>query len=292
MTTSFRGVFSLLVTPLQVDGTINWRAYDAIVDHHLQAGVQGLFAVCGTSQMQHLSWEEQVELARRAARKSHVPVVATANSEPDITKHVTRVKEMADTGVDGLVLVPPPEPLHSDTEWFSYFELLIAAAQIPCILYEWPGRRPRFIPPHIYKQLVDMGVRGIKDTTCTLAGILAKIEVKGASTIFQAHAPLLLEAMHRGAEGIMAIFSAGCPQLAVRWWQALEEEQQDRLAHCDELVQELNDLAGLDHPRTSQYLLQLQGIPLEVMARGKEQPFGAQLAVEQWWEKVKGHLAI
>ncbi|HET7558773.1 MAG TPA: dihydrodipicolinate synthase family protein, partial [Limnochordia bacterium] len=104
----FEGVMALLLTPYLPDGSIDWATYDAYVDWQLQNGPEGLFAVCGTSEMKWLTLDERLALAKRAkARAGGRPVVATANLEGDPAAQRDEVRRMADTGVSGVVLVPP-----------------------------------------------------------------------------------------------------------------------------------------------------------------------------------------
>lgn len=80
--TKFVGVFSLLLTPFNEDETIDWNAYRKYVEWHLSMDPQGLFAVCGTSEMKWLTLEERLKLAKIAVEISNgKPVVATANVE-------------------------------------------------------------------------------------------------------------------------------------------------------------------------------------------------------------------
>lgn len=102
------GVFALLLTPFRHDLAIDWSAYERYLAWQLQHHPDGLFAVCGSSEMKWLELDERLELARRAARASRgVPVVATANLDTDIARHRDEVARMADTGVAAVVLVPP-----------------------------------------------------------------------------------------------------------------------------------------------------------------------------------------
>ena len=65
------------------------------------------------------------------------------------------------------------------------------------------------IPADVYGELVkSYGVSAIKDTTSTLQGITDKLNAAPDSIVIQANTAFLLEAIQRGAKGIMAITSA------------------------------------------------------------------------------------
>jgi len=287
---NYGGVFSLLITPFAPNGEIDWEAYKQLVEYHCQVGVDGLFAVCGTSQMALLEWEECLELARKAVEWSSVPVVATGNCTSYIDRHILQVRQMAGTGVDGVVLVPPPTPIPDRRTLIRYYSKLAGVLDTDILLYEWPHRPECEFPPEIYGELVHrLGIKGIKDTTCKLSSIKAKISHKHDSTIFQANIPLLVDSLDAGAGGIMAIVSAGCPALVTAFWQAYREGDHRCYRTFHYLLVTLDAILSSDHPRTSQYLLQLQGLNIAVRARGVEEglPETRKKAVATWWEMAR-----
>ena len=48
--TPFHGVFTALVTPFAADGSIDWPAFDRLVDRQIKAGVAGLVPVGTTGE--------------------------------------------------------------------------------------------------------------------------------------------------------------------------------------------------------------------------------------------------
>ncbi len=260
----FRGVFSLLLTPFLTDKSIDWTAYDRHVSWQLDQAPAGLFAVCGSSEMKWLNREERLRLARRAVELAgSVPVVATANLEPDRTAHGEEVRRMADTGVAGVVLVPPPGLGENQDQLGEYFARLVDSAPCPALLYEWPMVRPYFIDARVYGALVkDHGLAGIKDTTCTMEGITAKIRVTGAATVFQANAPYFADAISAGANGIMAITTTAAPDVAVSWWGSRSEELHELLVLLDCAM-----VRGDAYPATAKHLAALRGSGMEPTCR-------------------------
>ena len=70
----------------------------------------------------------------------------------------------------------------------DHFAGLADIAECPVILYEWPLVEPYAIEPWVYSRLTDTGgVIGIKDTTCTMEGIMGKIEAAQGTIVYQAN---------------------------------------------------------------------------------------------------------
>ena len=202
---SYRGVYSLLLTPFKEDKSIDYDVYAQYVEWQVERGSHHLFSVCGSSEMTKLTPEERVKCATIAAKYSgDTEVIATANLEPAWHMQVEEVKRMEQTGVDGLVFVSKGYA-DNDERLVGYLSELAEYTSLPIILYEFPGMQPCNISGKAYGELVKTGrFHGIKDTTCTMAGIKDKIAVQGDSAVLQANIPLLFDAYKAGARGVCA----------------------------------------------------------------------------------------
>lgn len=265
---SYKGVFSLLLTPFHEDGSIDWHAYDEHVDAQLAASPKGLFAVCGTSEMNSLSELERLELARRAAAcAGKTPVKATANVSGQMEDHLEQVRRMEDTGVDAVVLVPPPVQDYSRQQKFEYYARLAEACSVPVFIYEWPGREDHLIDTALYGDLVTRGgIAGIKDTTCTVEGICSKLSMAPESVVYQANMAFMLEALEAGA-GIECIHSASSSQLVIDLYNAFQAQEQAEVQRLYAYLTFLNGMLRGIHPAGSKYLSQLQGQSLSTKCR-------------------------
>ena len=282
------GTFTLLVTPFDAAGRLDTGSLARLLDHHLAAGTDGIFAVCGTSEMAELTSEERRAVAAAAVRQvgGAVPVVAAANLEGDPRAQGDEVARMAATGVDGIVLVPPRRHDGDPEALFGYLAALARRSSVPVLLYEWPGSRPSEIPAAVYGRLhAECGVAGIKDTTCTRAGISAKVAAAPAACVFQANNPLLLAAFDLGARGTMTITSAARPDLLaalLRAWEAGRPDEADALHR--EIVF-LDAVLAPCHPGGAKWLLHRAGVIDNPAVRGGRLPGDAERAALEAWER-------
>ncbi|MFB9275454.1 dihydrodipicolinate synthase family protein [Cohnella cellulosilytica] len=281
---SFRGVFALLLTPFLANREIDWPMYDRYVDWQLARQPHGLFAVCGSSEMGKLTMEERLKLAARAvSRAGNVPVLATANVEGDPSEHEQELLRMAQTGVSGVVLIPPNGLGRDQERLGDYFARMAELSPVPVFLYECPMVKPHLIDSRVYGELaVKHGIRGIKDTTCTLEGIEAKIKAAPGSIVYQANTPLMLEAIHRGAGGIMAITTTAAADLALELWRLGTARDPAASAVLERLIA-LDAILGSGFPATGKQLAAMQGIPLNPYTRSdKEATPETRQALEAW----------
>lgn len=286
MENRLNGVFSLLLTPFTHGGEIDWEVYNEYVDWQLSHKAQGVFAVCGSSEMNLLTMDERVKLASIAVKRANgTPVIATANIGADPMLHDEEIQRIVETGVSSIVLVPPNGYATDPMRLEEYFMKMSEVATIPTILYECPLFTPYYIPAPVYANLVKGGkVIGIKDTTCTLEGITAKINAAPSSVVFQANTPFLLDSIRHGAKGIMATTSTAKADLVMRFWESAQAQRDDMLQLHEQLVF-LDGLLSRGFTATGKYLVALQGIAMETTTRsGNTLNASTAKALQVWYE--------
>lgn len=250
-----------MLTPFNEDKTVDWKTYEEYCEYQASQGVEHLFAVCGSSEMACLTLEERLRLASLTAKhKGDTTIVATANMEVSWFAQVEEVKKMSETGVDGLVFTTKafgnaPERL------ISYIGELKEFTSLPVFMYEFPGLKPHLISGETYGRLVkECGIKGIKDTTCTMEGITAKIANKGDSCVIQANMPFLFEAYKAGSRGVMATPTSCGGAFFRRFHEAFMS------GNMKEAEKRFHEIIMLDNAidngfnNSAKYLVQLQGI--------------------------------
>lgn len=265
----FRGVYALLLTPFSPNKEVDWVAYDRYVDWQLSKRPDGIFAVCGSSEMECLSAEERLELARRAvSRAEGVPVLATGNVQDDPAGHEEELARMADTGVSGIVLIPPGNMGEDPSRLEHYFVRMAELSPLPVFLYECPLASPHHVASDVYGRLVRQhGIVGIKDTTCTPEGIRAKIENAADSLVFQANMSYLREAVLDGAKGIMATTGTAAVDAVLAYWWAETRGDIVTAEAAHELLVFLDGVLGKGYPATAKHLVSLRGVHMETVTR-------------------------
>ncbi|WP_171650078.1 dihydrodipicolinate synthase family protein [Paenibacillus foliorum] len=285
----FSGVFSLLLTPFLQDGSIDWNCYDKYVDWQLSMQPNGLFAVCGSSEMGLLTLDERLSLAEIAVKRAgNMPVVATVNVSPDTGSHAEELLRMEDTGVSGVVFIPPKGMGENQERLGAYFADLADRSSVPVVLYECPLNKPHLIDPHVYSSLVvNHGIVGIKDTTCTIEGIEAKIKGAPDSIVYQANTQHMLDAIHLGAGGIMAITATAAADVVIQLWREALSQSDEAVKTHEKLVA-LDSALGLCYTATAKYLAALRGIPMSNVTRSnKSLSEEAAAAIREWHSSTR-----
>lgn len=262
------GVISLMLTPFTENGGIDWPAYARYTEWQAARQPAGLFPVCGSSEMMWLTASERSQLVAETIRRAgNLPVIATGNLDPDIHQHADEARRIADLGAAAIVLVPPPQVSGDNARYHDYIASLAAALPCPVLVYEWPLVNNYLMDTQVFAELAREGViAGIKDTTCTYEGILAKQRVAADAIVYQANTPFMLDSLEMGAQGIMAITSTAQPDLVIALWNAYHSGSGSAHAVHRELVY-LDALLRLAYPATAKYLMNLRGVPMSTYTR-------------------------
>ena len=135
------GIYTPLITPFRGDGSFDLEALDGLIEHLVAAGIHGLISGGSTGENYAQSLEERLELARfvveRAAGRLPVIVGTGAMRTPDSIALARGAREM---GADAILLGSPPYSVPTETENALNALAIDRAADLPIVLYNYPGR--------------------------------------------------------------------------------------------------------------------------------------------------------
>ena len=178
------GIIPVMLTPLTEQGALDLEGLDRLVDWYLDHGADALFAVCQSSEMQLLSLDERVTLARRTLARAagRVPVIASGHVSDDRQAQLDELLAVAETGVDGVVLVTnrlDPQRLGAAT-WRDNLDWLLERlpAELPLGLYECPAPYRRLLSDEELSYCAQSGrFVVLKDVSCDLATVQRRVEL-------------------------------------------------------------------------------------------------------------------
>ncbi|MDQ1345617.1 MAG: 4-hydroxy-tetrahydrodipicolinate synthase, partial [Pseudomonadota bacterium] len=137
----FEGSIPALVTPMGEDGSIDFGAWEKLLDFHLAAGTDGVVVGGTTGESPGLERGEIEELIRRAKSQigGRIPVIAGSGTNSTAgSVALSRAAEAA--GADALLVVTPYYNKPTQEGLFQHFNAVADAVDIPLILYNVPGR--------------------------------------------------------------------------------------------------------------------------------------------------------
>ncbi|RTE10857.1 dihydrodipicolinate synthase family protein [Paenibacillus whitsoniae] len=271
------GVWPTMVTPFTENNEVDFNALERAIEWYIHHGVDGLFAVCQSSEMFFLSLEERVKIASFVKEQSagRIPVIASGHIADSFDDQVNELKRMAETGIDALVLITNrlARQEESDHVWQSNLERLLEELpdHMPLGLYECPFPYKRLVSPELLKVCAGSGrFLFLKDTSCDIDNIMAKMEaVKGTGLkIYNANTATLLKTLQLGISGYSGIMGNFHPDLYVwlmRKWSVKREEAD----HLADFLSMASLIEKQLYPVNAKYYLMLEGVYSNYHSRSK-----------------------
>ncbi|MCR8629653.1 dihydrodipicolinate synthase family protein [Paenibacillus radicis (ex Xue et al. 2023)] len=293
-----KGIWPTMVTPFTESNEIDYEATERLIEWFILNQVDGLFAVCQSSEMFFLTLEERVKLAAFVKEKAagRVPVIASGHISDDFEDQIKELNAMADTGIDALVLITNRLALEgeSDEVWKRNLESLLKQipADIALGFYECPHPYKRLISPELLKWCAGTGrFLFLKDTSCDVDNMKGKLEAvqDGGLQIYNANTATLLETLKLGITGYSGIMANFHPDLYV-WLQRNWLVKQEEAAQLVDFLSMASFIEKQLYPVNAKYYLMLEGILDNYHCRSKNHDgFTAtnRLEVEQLYRLSK-----
>ncbi len=162
----FTGSGVALVTPFN-DGGVNEPVLRELVQFHLREGSDALVVNGSTGEATTMSPDEQRRVAEIVVSEAagKLPVVVGCGGSD--TAAVVRLAEGAKAvGADAILVSPPPYNKPPQRGIIEHFRRVIDAADLPCIVYNVPGRTACNILPETVETLAeDPRVVGVKEAS-------------------------------------------------------------------------------------------------------------------------------
>ena len=273
---SYGKVWPTMITPFTSDNQVDYKALEDLIEWYIEHKVDGLFAVCGSSEMFHLSLEERVDIARFIKERVNgiVPVIASGHVSESIDDQIEELKRMADTGIDALVLISNrlARKEESDDVWKKNAEhILKALPHIPLGIYECPYPYKRLMSPDLLKWCVETERFSLmKDTSCNLELLSAKCKAVCGSgfKIYNANTATLVKSMEFGVDGYMGVMGNFHPDLyAVLLSNILSSSLGSKFKNLESFLSLASLIETQCYPISVKYYLQLEGLDINLNSR-------------------------
>jgi dihydrodipicolinate synthase/N-acetylneuraminate lyase len=229
------GPFVPIWTPFNKDGTIDFASLRSQIDFSIAAGSKTLLLTYGDSLMSILTDDEIAEvtkvLVQHTARRA---MVIAADRQWATPKEVQFARYAREVGADAL-LVLPPDWAGSCTIETMVEHYAAVAKEIPMMVVTaaFPSRGARF-GLEVLKRLIDRTDRmvGIKDDYCGLFAKKMALQVHNRVAIYSGgQKQYHYELVPYGCDGYMSTFLAFKPEVAHRYWKAVQSRDEAAAIH-------------------------------------------------------------
>ncbi|MET0969262.1 MAG: 4-hydroxy-tetrahydrodipicolinate synthase [Tardiphaga sp.] len=214
---SFRGTYTVMITPFTPTGDIDVETLRGFVDWQIEQGIHGLVPLGSTGEFLSLSDDEKALVAEtvidQAARR--VPVLIGTGAED--TREVVRLSRRAEKlGADGVMIIPPFYSTPTDDELVHHYRTVADAISLPIMIYNNPATANVDLTPPLVARIAEIdNCLYIKESTLEVTRVRDIIQLCGdRMTVFGGI--LGFESFVEGAQGWVAVASNVAPNVMAR----------------------------------------------------------------------------
>lgn len=268
------GVYPTMITPYTKDNKVDYNGVEQILEWYKQRGVDGIFAICQSSEIFFLSFEERLELLRFIMnhKPEGVNIVASGHTADDLDMQIEEAKHFIDCGIDAYVFISNRFAKQDESDDVFFDNMMKACDALPGVdfgIYECPYPYKRLLTPELLKKMVQTNrFRFIKDTCCNLDQLQAKVDaVKGSDLmIFNANAATFLESMKMGCSGYSGVMANFHPELYSELIACIDKDP-NRAQILQDIVGFFSVAECQTYPINAKYYMTLDGLDIQIDSR-------------------------
>jgi 4-hydroxy-tetrahydrodipicolinate synthase len=261
----FSGVYTALVTPFALDGSVDFEKLAELVEFNIAGGVAGLVPVGTTGESPTLRTDEHLQVIKAvteaAAGRCKIVAGTGANSTAEAVELTQAAKEF---GIDGTLQVTPYYNKPNNSGLIQHFSA-VADIGIPVVLYNVPGRSALEIPLAVVAELAKHEhIVSIKEAAGSVQRVtdikkLCDIEVLSGDD------SLALPMIKAGALGVISVASNLIPaEVSALVAAALKGNYDEAQALHDKFAKTFDDLFIDTNPIPIKAAMAMKGLINEV----------------------------
>lgn len=211
--TIFTGAATAIVTPFK-NGAVDYDMYGTLIDWQIEQGIDAIVTVGTTGEGPTLTHEEHREVIRYCVEKvaHRVPVIAGTGSNCT-EEAIGLTKFAAQVGADAALLVTPYYNKATQAGLVASFTVVADAADLPCVLYNVPGRTGCNIQPATVVKLAEHPmICAVKEASGNISQVAQIAALAGDKIdIYSGNDDQVVPIMALGGKGVISVLSNVAP---------------------------------------------------------------------------------
>ena len=286
------GSLVALVTPMLEDGSIDFNAYRALIDWHVEQGTDAIVAVGTSGESPTVSVDEHCELMKVAVEHAagRIPVIAGAggNSTHEAIK-LTRYAHSI--GADATLQVVPYYNKPTQEGLYQHFKAIAESSDCPVVLYNVPGRTVADLANETIVRLAQVdNIIGVKDATGDIGrGIQLLRQVPKDFAVYSGDDSTAAALILMGAHGNISVTANIAPKMMHDLCVAALNQDVNEVRRLNAVLCDLNKLLFMEaNPIPVKWALAEMGriglgirSPLTVLSEGNQAVIRAALKSAQ-----------
>ncbi len=259
----FTGTGTALITPFK-DGSVDWEAFDALIESQLAGGVTALVAAGTTGEPATMTWEEHIEVVRFVTERVKGRACVIAGTGSNCTREVIHAANaVKGFGVDAQLCVTPYYNKTTQEGLVAHYSEIAAKTSLPIVVYNVPSRTGVNILPATLQRICALPqVVAVKEANPDVVQAMEKINLVGDNaTFYSGNDDLILPLMVMGFKGVISVLSNVMPAETTRMTTFALEGHYDEAAKMQlELLPLIKALFSETNPIPCKAALSLMGV--------------------------------
>ena len=210
-----QGSIVAMVTPFHGDGSVNFDVLTELLERQIAAGTDGILTLGTTGEYSTMSHEEDAAVVEHTIRvvDGRVPVMVGSGSNCTATQ-IEKSRLYQSMGADALLLIAPYYNKANAEGMYRHFAETADAVDIPCILYNVPGRTGCSIPvPVVEKLSKHPNIAGIKEASGDMSYAMKIAHCIGPDfALWSGNDDITLPLMAIGGSGVISVWANVMPR--------------------------------------------------------------------------------
>ena len=293
---SFQGIYTALVTPF-VDGKIDYKSLQKLIEHQCASGVQGLMLSEITGENPTLSDDERKELLSFVVQTvgGRLQLIMTVDTN-DTRRALKQITAYEALGADGFLAVTPFYNQPMQNGLYLHFEALANATDKPICLYSSPFRCGVEIVPETVRRLREnhKNIVAVQEngSSCNRVAQLVK-ENDADFRVLTGEDVMMLPFFSLGAKGLVSVAANLIPNEIVQLYRLVSENNFEAASNLHRRYYALFRALTIEtNPVPIKYLLQRKGFIQSAEVRLPLCPLseGSVAVIEKAVEGLKGEI--
>ena len=205
---NLKGSIVALITPFNADGSVNFSKLGELIEMHIANKTDALLILGTTGESSTMTHEEDNAVCEYTVKRAagRIPVIAGSGSnctQTMIEKSIAYEK----LGADGLLIISPYYNKANDEGMYQHFKMVADAVNIPCILYNVPGRTGCSISEKVVSRLKDHpNIMGIKEASGNMSYTAKIAKYVGPDfALYCGNDDIAIPTMALGGSGVISV---------------------------------------------------------------------------------------
>lgn len=210
-----QGSIVAIVTPFNQDGSVNFSKLGELVDWQIQNGTDGIVALGTTGESATMTDEEDDAVCEYVLKRvnGRIPVIVGSGSNCTASMLEKSLRYQA-MGAQGLLIIAPYYNKTNEEGMYRHFTTVVDAVDIPCILYNVPGRTGCSISEGVVKRLAGHpNVMGIKEASGNMSYACKIARYLGPDfAMYSGNDDITVPILSIGGSGVISVLANILPQ--------------------------------------------------------------------------------